>query len=524
MTELRHVRRVSLRAPNEALVRRGALLLEDALRTASWPLASPGAVTVVRRLDVGRIDPEEAPAALSLRIEERLRDLSTRAVPARSPAAATAEVVRFSDALEPAVMLVEHVARSSAPPPWFVQRAVPAARTDLGPRHALRAALAAARDISPAGPVALLSALLERGAAEPLLAALDPGDGHVLLAALGLPAPAPSPSAASSKNPSPPRPAAPRADDSPPPPVPPSVVGASSTATSAPTHPPATAPARPLHPLVEDASTRPPMAAPDVLAALAPTFRAALRAHIAAWDPADPRVQWLAAAALLDAAPARRHDPRLAERARELVAACTDMTFQAGPHGHAPSLMFETTTPPLDADGWTAWGGLLFLVPLLERLGMATFLADHPALAEADLPRHLLRDTALRLGAAPDDPLLRALGAPAAPLPVAPFREPTAFARLAGPAPIARPGASVLAVFQAALRRVLRRGPRIGLRTLVERPARLWSTRTHIDLAFDIRRVDLEIRRLGADIDPDFVPWLGRVIRFHYRRGEELHA
>ena len=72
MTELRHVRRVSLRAPNEALVRRGALLLEDALRTASWPLASPGAVTVVRRLDVGRIDPEEAPAALSLRIEERL--------------------------------------------------------------------------------------------------------------------------------------------------------------------------------------------------------------------------------------------------------------------------------------------------------------------------------------------------------------------------------------------------------------------------------------------------------------------
>ena len=124
MTELRHVRRVSLRAPNEALVRRGALLLEDALRTASWPLASP----------------------------------------ARSPAAATAEVVRFRDALEPAVMLVEHVARSSAPPPWFVQRAVPAARTDLGPRHALRAALAAARDISPAGPVALLSALLEPGA------------------------------------------------------------------------------------------------------------------------------------------------------------------------------------------------------------------------------------------------------------------------------------------------------------------------------------------------------------------------
>lgn len=186
--------------------------------------------------------------------------------------------------------------------------------------------------------------------------------------------------------------------------------------------------------------------------------------------------------------------------------------------------MSETTAPTPAADGWTAWGGLLFLVPLLERLGMAAFLADHPALAEADLPRHLLRDTALRLGAAPDDPLLRALGAPTDPLPVPPFREPVSFARLAGPAPIARPGADVLAVFRAALRRVLRRGARIGLRTLVERPARLWSTRTHLDLAFDLRRVDLGIRRLGADIDPGFVPWLGRVIRFHYRQGEEHHA
>ena len=62
MTELRHVRRVSLRAPNEALVRRGALLLEDALRTTAEvnqlsAAAIERAVTPRQRTLVGLHDP-----------------------------------------------------------------------------------------------------------------------------------------------------------------------------------------------------------------------------------------------------------------------------------------------------------------------------------------------------------------------------------------------------------------------------------------------------------------------------------
>ena len=83
----RRVRRVNLRAPTEALLRRGAIQLEDALRTAAFASGSPARVVIVRRLDVGAIDPDKSPAALAIRIEERLRELSTRLVHASSPSA-----------------------------------------------------------------------------------------------------------------------------------------------------------------------------------------------------------------------------------------------------------------------------------------------------------------------------------------------------------------------------------------------------------------------------------------------------
>ncbi len=43
-------------------------------------------------------------------------------------------------------------------------------------------------------------------------------------------------------------------------------------------------------------------------------------------------------------------------------------------------------------------------------------------------------------------------------------------------------------------------------------------TPTHADvwLAFD--QLDLRIRRAGLDIDPGWLPWFGRVVRFHYGR------
>jgi hypothetical protein len=44
MTGERHVRRLVLNAADEALIRRGAILVEDALRTASLPDVDGGRV------------------------------------------------------------------------------------------------------------------------------------------------------------------------------------------------------------------------------------------------------------------------------------------------------------------------------------------------------------------------------------------------------------------------------------------------------------------------------------------------
>jgi hypothetical protein len=33
---------------------------------------------------------------------------------------------------------------------------------------------------------------------------------------------------------------------------------------------------------------------------------------------------------------------------------------------------------------------------------------------------------------------------------------------------------------------------------------------------FDVRRADVRIRKAGLDLDPGWVPWLGRVLSFHY--------
>jgi hypothetical protein len=51
---------------------------------------------------------------------------------------------------------------------------------------------------------------------------------------------------------------------------------------------------------------------------------------------------------------------------------------------------------------------------------------------------------------------------------------------------------------------------------LAPRPARLCATASHIDLHLRLRDVDLAVRRQGLDLDPGWLPWLGRVLRFHY--------
>jgi len=54
-------------------------------------------------------------------------------------------------------------------------------------------------------------------------------------------------------------------------------------------------------------------------------------------------------------------------------------------------------------------------------------------------------------------------------------------------------------------------------------PARLVATASHLDLHFRLGDVRLPIRRLGLDITPGWLPWLGRVVTFHYGSGLEAN-
>ncbi|HEU0016488.1 MAG TPA: hypothetical protein VFQ45_22600 [Longimicrobium sp.] len=599
----RRVRRVRLSAPREDLVRRGALLLEDALHTATVPGGGGGRLLLVRRLDVGRIRAGASPATLALEIERRLRQVEASAVHGADPSAAAAPAVWFRDAAEAAAVLAVRLARGAGAEAWFWRPAVRGWEPGAGPAEGIRLALRAAAE-TPAGPVAVaevLRASLAAGTADRLLSCLTPSYATVLLALGGWSAPARRPSGAP--------PFAPPPGDSPASsvPVPPSPRGAA------------------LH-------------------AVAPEWRHVVARWILEWGDDDVRSVWLACMALIATRPARAADRTLPDRATALVgfvvhensstsansrqrpksppesgvrksekttaqqgdaaqasspppadlvpsAAGDDgMAASASPiavqgdgageqtggiaEGSETSVLTtlgprlpngptreqendEIFAPPAIARADSALSdaaGLFFLVPAMRRLGMDAHLAAHPHLLEAELPVHVLLRIAEKTCVPPGDPALDLLGRidrinsdphSAAPEELnrinsgaaLPFTAPEAWTRLvaragepvaradggrwdaSGRLPLALPAATLdeaVDAWVAALRRLSRLHARMGLRALVRRPGRVEATRTHLDVTLPFSAADVRVRAAGLDLDPGWVPWLGRVAAFHY--------
>lgn len=51
---------------------------------------------------------------------------------------------------------------------------------------------------------------------------------------------------------------------------------------------------------------------------------------------------------------------------------------------------------------------------------------------------------------------------------------------------------------------------------LCQRQARLQLDTAWLDVHFTLDRLDTDIRRAGLDLDPGYVPWLGKVVKLHY--------
>lgn len=57
----------------------------------------------------------------------------------------------------------------------------------------------------------------------------------------------------------------------------------------------------------------------------------------------------------------------------------------------------------------------------------------------------------------------------------------------------------------------------LPIHTLLRRPGVITTTSSHVDVTFAIDDTWLPARLAGLDSDPGWVPWLGRVVLFHYR-------
>ena len=65
---------------------------------------------------------------------------------------------------------------------------------------------------------------------------------------------------------------------------------------------------------------------------------------------------------------------------------------------------------------------------------------------------------------------------------------------------------------------------RISINEVINRPALFSVNRTDLDVSLPLDEADIRIRRVGLDLDPGWLPWFGRVVRFHYQYRGDLHG
>lgn len=429
----RHVRTVRLNAPNTGLICRGAILLEDALHTASMPGTEGGRLLIVRSLNIGTIDTHDSSATLALTLEKRLWQLNAIAIHAEDDAAYTAPVVYFQDDAEPYICLATRLARQVTTDAWFWSLAVPEWQPNLPRDEALRRLLRGVIQTRSGvtAAVALMSELLLKQAIAPLLATLRYQDGLDLLQVCGW-------------------------------------------------NPPDLAIS-----LIEPLTPEPMQQTP---------WSALLAAWIEQWGALDARSVWLAAIALISENPTRILNPKLSDRTAQFIKQVylttrSEIEFQTNNSNplnlsdrnssitrqksrHKLKLMAHISSPikrtkyrfpfrfselglkqrklifgqvrrlkknaaiphlkPIEnslvepkylienheVDDYknrsespipTNYAGLFFLVTLLNHLGIATFLESHPHLIELDLPRRLLHAVMQRLSIPCDDPVWEAI-------------------------------------------------------------------------------------------------------------------
>ncbi len=168
-------------------------------------------------------------------------------------------------------------------------------------------------------------------------------------------------------------------------------------------------------------------------------------------------------------------------------------------------------------EGETAFGGLLFLLPLVAETGALDRLLAAPALANWPLAAilHRLALTLLPPLRVVDPAVLAFAGLlPDAVPPDA--SEPGDWRRApAAPPTAALDEAGTLVVDELTARLPQWAGPALVQR-VAERPAVIAADPGWIEVRLRLADVSVDLRRATLDLDPGFLPWLGIVLRFSY--------
>ncbi|WP_137918690.1 hypothetical protein [Hydrogenophaga sp. 2FB] len=481
----RTVHHLRLRAPNAHAARQAVHRLEDALRCASLPDAGER-VLLVRRLHLGPLPQGLSSQSLSLLIEQRVAAVGGAWVHGDDDArAARSDAVFFPNRLHAATSALRRRALGERLDAWHWPLALPDVDVHAEPTEFLSQLLHSVQQW-PEAPVAM-AALADHGQPEvrDWWAAHAPAEwrDHPGARVPRARARQPTPHDAVAQAPAGPRAAIThRGADTP------AAVDASA------------GPRPDAHeaPLPWASTVQTPPHADPLSAGLAGDRDGPLNSPARGVER-----QGVAHAGERDTVHTRQTPapPPPPEPAFAMAAARAQAAGAAIAAAHAPVPMdafARHAVPDTSEDGVlleTRAGGLLFLWPLLQRVGFAEWDAAHP---DAWMAPQVLRVALQRLRVPPDDPAWALLDSlPAAPEPGA---EPDGAAWLRR------------------CRRCARRMWQIGLASLVVRPAWLHWSDTHIDVHFRPPDADLRVRRAGLDTDPGWVDALQRVVGFHFDR------
>ena len=468
----RRIRTARLRGGSESLIRRGALLLEDALRTASLRGTVDERLVLIRSISLGVLRSDKSAARVARQLDAQVADLARHAVHGDDPRASDAPAVYFHDRLDAVVTLIRHLSQGDAGTvrrAWYWRLAVPGWQPESTPLQAGRLLLGDLLNLG-IGSQALAQAfqrLIVTHSLDVILQAVRAQDGVVLLQRCGW------------------RDSDPGADSTP---------------------------------------------APSVATAFLPIPRAwhpVLSQWIARWGPSDARSLWLVALAVQSWRPdgARISGARNEAKAflRTMAALIDAPIAWDHPDGHSlgrlqgnAGLVAPVVEPTVreapqqqaEVPLYTPYAGFLFLIPLLARAGLSRAIQGHPEWIDSHVPWRVLRSIAERLSIPEDDPVYLWLSASE--------RGSSEQVQQEHSECVAKEVEAIVAQWRQAMRSWCRLQAHLGLANLVHRPGWVSCSQTHVEVWMPLSDIDLRIRRAGLDIDPGWVPWLGQVIRFHY--------